>query len=778
MTIQIIGLRKQNNGNLVQRFFSRGWGDSSVASLFENIDEHIALIPEEERYNLFYTVNNCVHSRARSFASGCIYPFDIDGMDVSRIMDYIDPICDELNVSRDHVGIISSGHGLHILVESKISWDDPDFFKHNRPAYKQVCDKINRRLESENLPGKADPAVFDRGRILRLPCTENRKENKDPVKCTVIKGDITPVDYCLSHSLGMAILNPRDHISKKAFQLYSKPDTGAVLNGCEFLKWCKDNQSEVGEPQWYAMLSILSYLENGRELAHEYSREHGDYETESTDNKFDQAHASSGPRTCANIDSLSDKCKSCPYYDDPEVISPIKIKGDDFIASKETGFRSIKPDGKPGDIVYPDLVKHYNNQSPYVSIANNGMIYIYDGKFWKEDPENKIKNFVHDNVRPFAFEKQRVEFIKALRCTNLKDHQWFTDSTTRLINLNNGVLNIDTMELIDHSPKYGFRYCLPYDYDASAICPTFDNFMKDITCNDETMQEMLLQYAGYCFSGDKCLAQKAMVLLGDGSNGKSTFINVLKKLAGEENYSSLTMDDLKNDQHRNELVGRLFNVAEETPNKSMVDSSIFKNLVTGGDVMVKVVYLPPVKYKNTTKMLFAANKMPVTSDMSTGMFRRLLIVPFDANFTESNADVFIEDKLYRELPGILNRVIQGYKKLSDNNYRFPINTRVSNEIKQYEKSTNPILVWLEECCNLVTESDPETNELPRLSIEEAFISYVNFCERSKIRYIETKLSFSRIIGQNKSLDTKRFRVNGKLKRFIIGIVLADDRIDF
>jgi putative DNA primase/helicase len=88
---------------------------------------------------------------------------------------------------------------------------------------------------------------------------------------------------------------------------------------------------------------------------------------------------------------------------------------------------------------------------------------------------------------------------------------------------------------------------------------------------------VLLEFMGYCLSGiSPAIGQKALIMLGAGSNGKSVFIDVLKHLAGKNNYSTLSMGkDINNTEQRQQLDGKLFNVSEEAPTNSMVDGSIF-----------------------------------------------------------------------------------------------------------------------------------------------------------------------------------------------------------
>src|SRR5690606_36495669 len=100
-------------------------------------------------------------------------------------------------------------------------------------------------------------------------------------------------------------------ITSQDIRQFPRPDTDYLLEECQFIKWNFEKAHEVTEPEWYAAMSIVGILLNGRELVHKMSKGHPDYDYHQTDTKLAQALEASGPRTCANIDTLSSKCRGC-----------------------------------------------------------------------------------------------------------------------------------------------------------------------------------------------------------------------------------------------------------------------------------------------------------------------------------------------------------------------------------------------------------------------------------------------------------------------------------
>jgi putative DNA primase/helicase len=209
---------------------------------------------------------------------------------------------------------------------------------------------------------------------------------------------------------------------------------------------------------------------------------------------------------------------------------------------------------------------------------------------------------------------------------------------------------------------------------------------------------------------------------GEGANGKSTFIAVLKKLAGSDSYSSLMLNELEHEYKRAYMVGKLFNVAEETPVRSLSDSSWFKVLSAGGSYMAREIYKKPVNVvSNRTKLIMACNELPDMTDFSEGFMRRLIIVPFDAKFSKElgNVDPLIEEKLFAELPGIFNRVIEAYHRLLDQK-GFSQSDIIKETISEYKNIQNTVYNWVQESCDLVHERPVFT---PSSNLYRAYVEW-------------------------------------------------------
>lgn len=771
MAVQILGLReyihpKTGKPTKKETFFEAGWRALSVSDLFANIETLLDKIPEDEKWNIYYTAADCREARGRHLVKQDIVPIDIDDIDVNDLEPYIAVVENVTEVPRDKMGVVFSGNGLQFIIQLKEPITDPDYFDEHRGIYKAMAGRINQQMYLNGLVGNVDPSVFSKGRLLRLPFTTNRKPNKPEREAKLLYGKIEYAGFDLWKASKIPYVMEGDHIHPRAVAKMPEPDPVGVLEGCDFLKFVKSNQETISEPQWYAMLSIVGRLPDGGKLVHEFSKNHPDYHPDETDMKLEHALESAGPRTCENINSLWDGCKDCANWNNCK--SPIMLRTEEFIATKETGFYEVTID-RNGQVknrkpCYDDLVKWYVEKNEYCTMNSSSIVHNFDGKKWVDVTVNDIHNFAETWFDPKPTTTLCKEFEAKLKRTHLQEPDWF--NVDGYINFDNGVLDLETMTLGEHSSSFGFRYVLPFNYDPDATCPRFDQFIEEITLKDKQLGDVLLEFMGYSLVGaDPSIGQKALILHGEGSNGKSVFIEVLRSLAGKNNYSTLSMgSEINKLENRYQLASKLFNISEETPTKAMMDSSIFKALVAGGEVQARKLYCDSYSMKNYAKIIMACNELPRTTDLSHGMMRRLLIIPFQATFTEETKDVLLINTLKGELAGIFNRAMEGYKRFLDNNKRFTESVAVTASVQRYQNDNDSIAAWMED--ETVISAATVT------PFKEAYFNYKNYCDSMGL-YCESSMLFSRRVSKVLGEECKvRVYEDGRQTRGIKGLKLA------
>lgn len=708
------------------------------ADMLSKLDETVKKLHPDEQWNCYYTLGETTGDKKLDWQRQDVIAFDIDKIvDEKGEFDeqaYIDAIFTVLGVDPAKCLVVASGNGLQILVRIKNKITDKTFFAKQKDAYLSLCKAIADELTARGLKfSEVDPSSFAPNRIFRLPGTVNRKPGLTDRIARALYKNIEPQEFPICPPAEKDKVKAAEQVAEISYDV----DSSAVEKGCEFLKWAWNKPEELQEPQWYAMLSVVGKLEDGEALAHKYSEGHPNYSKLDTDKKLQQALAASGPRTCENIDSHWGRCKTCPNFG--KVTSPIQIHSEDFIPSEKHGFYITT---KKGNIPqYADLIKFFNRKNPYVSNIESGVVYVWNGTHYVEWPKNKLRGFAHDHWKPMPIEKDVKEFHSIFSRSNQKDDRWFRETGKGLLNMKNGVLDLATGQLLPHCQSRGFMYVLPYEYNHSTKSPVFDRFIEDVTCGDKELERMLLEFLGYAICSFEYWVEKAPILLGGGSNGKSTFLKVAAKLVGEENVSHLSMTGLNEEKSRWQLEGKLINISDELPTYSMKNSEMLKRLF-GGTVSTRRLYHDQANMTNRTKLMFAGNELPDSFDTSEGWFRRFTIIPFKAKFdlevgkSEKRADPQLIEKMTEELPGILNRVLESYADLRKRgSYEEAQSTKVENKV--YRRAVDKVGTWIKDTLywnGCWDETAPESN------LSDVYARYTSDCQRDGLKPV-TKPQF-------------------------------------
>ncbi|HJT47205.1 MAG TPA: phage/plasmid primase, P4 family [Nitrososphaeraceae archaeon] len=339
------------------------------------------------------------------------------------------------------------------------------------------------------------------------------------------------------------------------------------------------------------------------------------------------------------------------------------------------------------------------------------------------------------------------------------------DSNPSILNLQNGLLNIETGEFIEHSSDYLSVAQLPVTFDPKAKCPKILKFLGQVLSPQDVFTAM--QVIGYClYKSNKY--EKAIMLCGPGSNGKGVFIKLIEALVGLDNTSHVPLQDLEKDKFAPaDLYGKLVNTFADLKAEKLSTTGMFKTLVSGDTIRAQRKYGHPFSFRNYAKLFFSANKIPESDDKSYAYYKRWLILTFDMVFEGDTKDTRLIDKLTtkEELSGLLNLAIIALWQL--HKHRGFRDISVERIRHAYEENANTVKAFLDAKCVIdLTESEYYT-----LSTN-VYNEYFIFCKERKERPLEMNVFGKKLAEQG--IVNERIRYYGQREHCYIGIKLRSD----
>jgi len=281
-----------------------------------------------------------------------------------------------------------------------------------------------------------------------------------------------------------------------------------------------------------------------------------------------------------------------------------------------------------------------------------------------------------------------------------------------IINVKNGLLDIYTKELKPHTPDFVSLIQYPVVYDPKAKCPIWDKCVSEWMSGPEQEEKtrLIKQFSGYILSSSM-LYDRALFMIGDGGNGKSTFIDTIAMIIGKDATSHIDLGDLYGQFGMHGLIGKRLNVIEEVPG-NYYHSDKLKKLISGELITIDIKYKPQFTFRPQAKFVFAVNQMPRVDDVSTATERRMSVIQFLNNYRD-NPNFELRSSvglLAQEVSGILNWMIEGACDLAESK-NFVITQEQTNILNEYRAENSSVEGFLSQCIELDPTESIETPEL-------------------------------------------------------------------
>ena len=530
-----------------------------------------------------------------------------------------------------------------------------------------------------------------------------------------------------------------------------------ILEGCAWMRHCRDDAATLPEPEWYRMLTVIARCEDAGRWAHELSRAYPKYSKRETQRKLKQASSDKvAPVTCAYVQSDltgSRYCRECLFQgniNSPIAIGRIEsvlVASDPEPASADHPVASAKPEPSEETSTTaeePKLTKtaaskiekftDLGNARRFVARYRDTILYcegwtrwlLWDKMRWAEDERLEalaragdlirslypIAGTIEDEDRKKAFLKHLIKseshrslsallnLAKADR--RLARHPDDFDRDPWLYTVSNGTIYLKTGELLAHNPEHLITKLAPVVYDPLAQCPEWLEFLDMIMLGRISLIGFLKRAMGSCLTG--ITSDKAMFILygPGGDNGKSTLIEVMEMVLGDyarrtpiATFLKQRPGNIPNDIAR--LRGARFVWAAENDRDVRLAESLIKEM-TGGDRMVaRFMRGEFFEFVPAFKPWLATNHKPAVRG-DAALWRRLKLVPFDYTIPKERQRRRHEVMaMFRaELPGILNWAIEGCLEWQSGGLGEP--EEVLKATREYEAEQDTFAMFLEEKC--------------------------------------------------------------------------------
>ena len=263
------------------------------------------------------------------------------------------------------------------------------------------------------------------------------------------------------------------------------------------------------------------------------------------------------------------------------------------------------------------------------------------------------------------------------------------------------VLDLDRRAISSESSSSVITKQLGTTIDVNAKAPLWETFLDRIFGGDKELLAFIRRAAGYTLTG-KVSERALFVLIGNGANGKSTFLRIMQKMFGD--YGGGTpMHTLMSNRFSNDktddlaaLTGKRFVQAQEADSGQRLAEAKIK-MITGGDAITcRTLYKVQFTYDPQFVLWLATNEMPDISGGSDAIWERLRIIPFDVSIPANERDLTLFDKLAEELPGILNWALDGYHDWKANGLNPP--DKVLRTVSGYREEKDLVQQWIDEEC--------------------------------------------------------------------------------
>lgn len=404
-----------------------------------------------------------------------------------------------------------------------------------------------------------------------------------------------------------------------------------------------------------------------------------------------------------------------------------------------------------------NLVEYITDRHDIMFNGQSFFIYSTPKGVWECCLISNIERIIARSLARRVKKSYLADAIKVLETQAFKNEEELTQSRL-LLNLKNGMFDLETGDLLPHDKKYMSRSQFQIDYDPDAQCPRFMKALEEWFPDDIGKADALQEFSGYCLYPGIFL-EKCLFLFGGGANGKSKYLNALTSIMGPENITSLDPQIFADKFLLGTLRDKLLNISTEIETKTPLASNILKKVISGEYVQADQKYnRDPVIFKPIAKHIFSMNEAPVITDRTWGFERRIVVVKFTRRFSEADADIWLDEKIQKEISGVFNWMLDGLRRMSDSGKITETET-MRKDKNAFMRVINPITSFIEE--EMILDKNMTITKT------RAYELYSKWCDDNGVRRLSAMRFYAQVLSDYFQLAEKHGE--GNSPRYFDGI---------
>ncbi|MFD3156703.1 phage/plasmid primase, P4 family [Haloimpatiens sp. FM7330] len=372
------------------------------------------------------------------------------------------------------------------------------------------------------------------------------------------------------------------------------------------------------------------------------------------------------------------------------------------------------------------LSRYLINKNP--SIYSAARFYLYNKGVYKECKYNEVQAIIKDKIEDRLCKMSLIRDVEGLWAIDKKVIKAPNelDTESNIINVKNGLYNILTGELKGHEHNFISTIQLDVKYNSDAKGSVFNKFLNDVV-SDKEFQLLLQEIAGYTMSTFN-KAKKFFIIQGPRDCGKTTFLNLIMSIIGQEYLSHINLQHLNERFNKAELFGKIANIATELPDKGIEDVGFIKALVGQDPIQAEKKCKDPFAFVNKAKLIFACNNLPQNyGDKSDAFYNKMIIVRFERKFNDQDIDVMLPEKLEKEKEYVFLWAMEGLRRLVNNGFKFTETNTTKELVVSYKLKSNNALAFVKDCCEL--------NQNAQIGSTILYNNYKNYCTKNNYKAV-------------------------------------------